>query len=106
MPAAELIANPARIGYHVVEMAPEELYAQIVDGGWKIITTGGHQSLGDGLNKRENHDRIEKEVDKNLALAVKWGIPASIVLSGNRNGLSDAAGLEITAGGDRRKCPK
>lgn len=102
MPAADLIANAARIGYYGVEMAPEELYPQITDGGLKIITTGGHQSLGDGLNRRENHDRIEKEIDKNLALAVKWGIPALIVFSGNRNGLPDAAGLEITAEGLQR----
>ncbi len=94
-----LIASAARIGYAGVEMAPEELWPQITDGGLKIITMGGHQSLGDGLNKRENHDRIEREIDQNLEKAVKWGVHALIVFSGNRNGLPDAVGLEHTAEG-------
>jgi len=85
-----------------VEMAPKELYPQIRDGGLKVITTGGHASLSDGLNKRENHDRIEREIEANLALAQEWGILALIVFSGNRNGLPDAAGIEITAEGLKR----
>ena len=83
-------------------MAPQDLWPQITDGGLKIITMGGHQSLSDGLNRRENHDRIEKEIEASLALAVKWQIPALIVFSGNRNGLPDAAGIEHTAEGLQR----
>ena len=100
--AASLISELKRIGYEGVEMAPKELWSQIVDGGLKIITIGGHQSLTDGLNVRANHDRIEKEIEANLELAVKWGIPALIVFSGNRNGLPDAAGIEHTAEGLKR----
>ena len=59
----------------------------------------GHRSLSDGLNKRENHDRMAREINVNLALAQKWDIPALVVFSDNRNGLPDAAGLEITAEG-------
>ncbi len=102
MEAAALIASAARIGYAGVEMAPEELWPQITDGGLKIITMGGHQSLSDGLNKRENHDRIEREIEANLEKAVKWGIPALIVFSGNRNGLPDAVGMEHTIEGLNR----
>src|SRR5262249_13052638 len=72
------------------------------EAGLKIVTMGGHQSLSDGLNKRENHDRIEREINKNLETAVKWEIPALIVFSGNRNGLDDEKGKEITAEGLRR----
>jgi hydroxypyruvate isomerase len=98
----ELIAKAKAIGYHGVEMAPKELFGQIRDGGLKIVTMGGHASLTDGLNKRENHDRIAREIDANLAMAQEWGIPALIVFSGNRNGLPDAAGIEITAKGLQR----
>ena len=100
--ADKLIAESKRIGYAGVEMAPQDLWPQIMDGGLKIITMGGHQSLSDGLNRRENHDRIEKEIEANLARAVKWQIPALIVFSGNRNGLPDAAGIEHTAEGLQR----
>jgi len=98
----ELIAKSKAIGYHGVEMVPKELFQQVVDGGLKIVTMGGHASLSDGLNKRENHDRIEREINENLEMAVKWGIPALIVFSGNRNGLPDAAGIEITTEGLKR----
>ncbi len=102
METDSLIANAARIGYAGVEMCPHELWPKVKDGGLKIITEGGHQSLTDGLNKRENHDRIEKEINEKLALAVKWEIPALIVFSGNRNGISDEAGKEITIEGLNR----
>src|SRR5579862_5537816 len=102
MAPEELIAQAARIGYAGVEMCPEEHWQKVVDGGLKIVTMGGHYSLSDGLNKRENHDRIQREIEKNLETAVKWGVPALIVFSGNRNGLPDAAGIEITAEGLQR----
>src|SRR5687767_3504046 len=97
-----LIKEAARIGYVGVEMCPQELWPQVREGGLKIITMGGHQSLSDGLNKPENHDRIEKEIEANLALAQQWEIPALIVFSGNRNGLDDERGKEITAAGLQR----
>ncbi|MEK7396003.1 MAG: TIM barrel protein, partial [Candidatus Poribacteria bacterium] len=55
--------------------------------------------LGDGLNKRSNHDRIEQEILKNLDVAKENGIVALICFSGNRNGLSDEEGLDITTEG-------
>jgi len=96
---ADLIREASRIGYAGFEMCPVEQYAPISDAGLKIVTTGGHESLSDGLNKEANHDRIEREVEERLALAQKWGISALIVFSGNRNGLSDTEGADITAKG-------
>ena len=99
MPAQELIAHSKRIGYAGVEMCPQDLWQQVVDGGLKIVTMGGHHSLSDGLNRVENHDRIEQEILANLETAKQWEIPALIVFSGNRNGLDDEQGLENTAAG-------
>src|SRR5215510_2620944 len=90
--AEDLISQAKRIGYAGVEMCPQEHWDKVRDGGLKIITMGGHHSLSDGLNKRENHDRIEREINANLELAQKWEIPALIVFSGNRNGLPDEKG--------------
>ena len=53
-----------------------------------------------GLNKRENHDRIEDEILANIELAVAHKIPNLICFSGNRyDGLTDEEGIEITAEG-------
>src|SRR5262249_24071518 len=57
---------------------------------------GGHTALTDGMNKRENRARITQELRANLDLAVQWGIPNLICFSGNRNGISDSEGAEIT----------
>ncbi len=97
-----LIAEAAKIGYHGVEMCPQEHWQKVRDSGMRIITEGGHQSIAEGFNRRENHDRIEREITEKLALAQKWEIPCLIVFSGNRNGLPDAAGLEATVEGLQR----
>jgi hydroxypyruvate isomerase len=100
--ASTLIQQAVRIGFQGVEMAPTELWPQITDAGLRIVTIGGHQSLTSGLNRQENHDRIEREIEERLVLAQKWDIPHLIVFSGNREGLSDATGLENTVNGLRR----
>ena len=73
MPAEDLIGELTRIGYAGVEMCPQELWPQVKAAGLKIVTQGGHASLGDGLNKRANHDRIETEIKANLRLAEQRG---------------------------------
>ena len=93
------------IGITGVEMAPENLYDDLRGIGFTIATTGGHQSLGDGLNKRSNHGRIVDEIGTNLEKAKQYGIPNLIVFPGNRNGLSDQEGAEITAEGLRLLAP-
>jgi hydroxypyruvate isomerase len=94
-----LIKEAAKIGYKGVEMVEEKYWSAIHDAGMCVATIGGHKSLTDGLNKRENHQRIEDELCKNLELAQKNKIPCLICFSGNRNGLDDYRGLDNTADG-------
>jgi hydroxypyruvate isomerase len=54
------------------------------------------------LNRREHHDRIESEIRTALNHAERFGISNLICFSGNRNGVDDATGAEITAAGLRR----
>ncbi len=99
---AEAIRAVAALGFDAIEMAPEALWPQIRAAGLAIPITGGHRSLQDGLNKPENHERITSELEANIRKAADNGIPALIVFSGNRNGLSDERGIEICAAGLRR----
>jgi hydroxypyruvate isomerase len=91
----------AEIGYDAVELVDPPYWQLVKDHGLTIASIGGHKTLVDGLNKRENHARIAAELHENIATAVKWGIPNLIAFSGNRNGLSDDEGAEITAAGLR-----
>lgn len=98
----ELARTVAKIGYAGVELIAQEHWPLVQDHGLEIVAVNGHRSIEEGLNRREHHERIEREILANLDLATRWGIANLIVFSGNRRGLDDAAGAEITAEGLRR----
>src|SRR4051794_10095224 len=102
MTTQDLVRTMAEIGYAGVELIDQEHWPLVKEHGLEIVAVNGHRSIEDGLNRRENHDRIEREITANLELAARWGIANLIVFSGNRRGLDDRAGAEITAEGLRR----
>lgn len=82
------------IGITGVELLPRAEYDKFRDLGFTITSMGGHQSLGNGLNKKENHSRIADEIRANLEVAKQYEIPNLIVFSGNREGKSDEEGAQ------------
>ncbi len=105
MTPERLVATAAEIGYEAVELVGQEHWPLVKAAGLKIASIVGHQSIEEGLNRRENHARIEREIRANVELAHQWEIPNLIVFSGNRGGVDDAAGAEITAEGLRLVAP-
>jgi hydroxypyruvate isomerase len=99
VPADDLIRAVTSIGYDGIELADEALWPAIAEAGLRIVSHRGHGTIESGLNRAENHDRIEAEIHSNLDLARRWDIPVLICFSGSREGLSDEAGIEITARG-------
>ncbi|MCC7024770.1 MAG: TIM barrel protein [Thermomicrobiales bacterium] len=97
--ASALIRDGAAMGYDGIELADVALWPAIADAGLAIVSHRGHEPLESGLNRRENHDRIEREILANLALAQEWRCPLLICFAGNRDGLSEEAGIENTAAG-------
>jgi len=87
------------IGITGVEMPPRDKFDSLREMGFTIVTVGGHKSLGDGLNKKENHNRIADELRANFEVANQYGIPHLIVFSGNREGKSEQEGAENTIEG-------
>ena len=104
-------AQVAEIGYAAIElMRPDDNVRQIVATahrhGLAVASMVGHQSLPDGLNKPENHERIEVELRASIDLAADLGIGGLICFSGNRNhGQSDYEGLVACAQGLERVLP-
>ena len=86
----QLVREAASIGYASIEMAPREQWDRIRDAGLAIAIIVGHRSLTDGLNRRENHDRIEDELSKNIEAAAEYGIPGLICLALVKSGTIDA----------------
>jgi len=99
----EALVRAAReIGYAALELVPQQYWPLVQSQGLQIASLGGHGSIEHGLNRRENHDRIERELEANLKLAQGCGCPNLICFSGSRNGLDDERGIEATAEGLRR----
>lgn len=107
-----LVREAAKQGYSAIELWNREdaPFDEIVDlsgkHGLSIASMSGHYSLPNGLNKRENHDRIEQEINESIEIAAKYGIPGLICFSGNREGLDDEHGAEIVAEGFGRVVKK
>ena len=95
--AHDLIRAVAAMGYDGIELAEEPLWPAIAEAGLAIASHRGHGTIESGLNRRENHDRIEAEILTNIELAQRWGVPVLICFSGNRGGVADDAGIEHTA---------
>ncbi len=95
----KLFKEAAKIGFKSVEMLGQEYWDAVKEHGMRVAIIGGHGSLGDGLNKRENHSRIEDELLAKIDLAAENDIPGLICFSGNREGKSDEEGLDNTVEG-------
>src|SRR4051812_43234012 len=80
------------MGYRGVELAPQNTWDKFREMGFTIVTTGGHGPLTVGLSHKENHASALDSIRGNLELAKQYEIPFLIVFSGNRNGISEAAG--------------
>lgn len=99
MPPQQLLRAIADAGYQAVELIEPELWPLVKESGLSIASTNGGLSIERGLNRREYHAHIEQTIRATIQEAEKWGIPNVIVFSGNRQGLADRAGAEITAEG-------
>ena len=104
MTLEKLIKGAAEIGFAAVELwgranTPfDEIVALAKDNGLVVASMSGHNSLPDGMNKPDNHDRIEQELLESIELAAEHAIPGLICFSGNRNeGQSDEEGAEQIA---------
>lgn len=101
----------AQIGYAAVEMwfrGPE--FDEVIKTAKKhklvVASMCGHESLGDGLNKRANHDRIEAELKTSIDIAAKCGIPGVICFSGNRQPfMTEIEAIEACVDGLKRVAP-
>src|SRR5262249_39376776 len=101
IPLAKLAAAARKIGYQSIELLFPRDYKTVKDAGLScaMISCG---SIADGLNRKENHDRIVKELTDHIEFAASESLPNVICMSGNRRGLDDEKGLETCAAGLKR----
>lgn len=94
MTPEKLIQTAADVGFASIEMGPEEHWKAIQDAGMQVAIFVGNGSLGNAFTNPDNWDRNEKEVLANIEKAQAYGIDTLLLLTGNREGRSDAECLD------------
>jgi len=84
----------AEMGLLGLDLVGPEDWPTLKKHGLISTMTAGGGNIADGLNRKENHDRLEREFRENIPRAAASGMPNVIAFSGNRRGLSDQEGLE------------
>jgi hydroxypyruvate isomerase len=95
----------AEAGYAAIDLVPQQYWRLVADHGLAIASIEGHRSIAVGLNRADQHERIEQELRASLELAREWRIPNIVCFSGNRDGLDDAAGAAMTVAAFARVAP-
>jgi hydroxypyruvate isomerase len=101
IPLEKLAAEAVKIGYKSIELLTID-ECRIIKAFGLTCAMIRCKSIPDGLNLKENHDWIEKELVTHIEFAAAEGMPNVICMSGNRRGMSDEEGLENCAIGLKR----
>jgi hydroxypyruvate isomerase len=103
IPLEELCARGAEMGLKAIDLLNENewevprRYGLVCSMGY-----GGGGEIRSGMNRRENHVRIEEAFRKSIPKAAKLGVANVITFSGNRGGMSDEEGMKNTIAGLNR----
>jgi hydroxypyruvate isomerase len=101
IPLKQLAAAAKKMGYQSIELLGPDEYKEIKPLGLTCAMIRC-ASIADGLNRKENHGKIEQELRKHIDFAAEERLPNVICMSGNRNRMSDDEGLKNCAIGLKR----
>jgi len=97
IPLDELAQAAAAIGLKGIDLLNDPNEWPIVKKHGLVPTmTTGAGTIPDACNRKDLHDKLEKDFQTNIPRAAENGIPNVITFSGNRRGMSDGEGLENT----------
>ncbi len=91
-----------KMGLLSIELIGPDEFKIVKTYGLTCAMTRGAGTIDSGLNRTENHDRLEEELRKNIDFAAAEKIPNVICFSGNRKGMADDEGLQNCVTGAKR----
>jgi hydroxypyruvate isomerase len=100
-PLDKLCEIAKKLGYRSIELLGDKEVLAVNKAGLSCAIMRC-ASIADGLNRKANHDRIEKELKANLEFAAANGVPNVICMSGNRAKMDDEEALKNCAEGLKR----
>ncbi len=92
MPLEDLCRACVDIGLIGIDLVDPPEWPTLRKFGLLPTMVPGAGTIADGWNRKENHERLEKEMLANIARAAEAKLPNVITFSGNRRGLSDEEG--------------
>src|SRR5262245_64423168 len=97
IPLENLAKAGAEIGLKGIDLLNDPKEWPVVKKYGLIPTmTTGAGTIPDACNRKDLHDKLEKEFQTNIPRAAENGIPNVITFSGNRKGMSDREGPQKT----------
>lgn len=94
IPLDEFARAAAKIGLHSIELLNPDEWPVVQKYGLTCAVANGTTTIPDGFNRLENHAKQVPTMIERIKQCADAGIPAVIVFSGNRAGMSDEQGLE------------
>jgi hydroxypyruvate isomerase len=94
MTLEQMCQETARLGAKGIDLVGPDTWPTLKKYGLLPTMAPSASGIRDGINRKENHDRIEKGMRESITLAAAAGAPNVIVLSGERKGLPDDQGIE------------
>jgi hydroxypyruvate isomerase len=90
----DLCRHGAEIGLTGIDLVNYEEWPTVRKYGLVPSMTPGAGTISDGWNRKENHDRLEREMRENVQRAAAAKVTNVITFSGLRRGQPDAEGQE------------
>ena len=106
IPLEKLAEAAKQMGYLSIELISPEDYKVVKKFGLTCAVMRCASGISKGLNRKENHDKIVKELLDDIDFAAAEGLPNVLTMSGDRNGMSDVEGLVNCAAGLKRVMPR
>ncbi len=95
----DLCKNAARIGLKGIDLLNSDDWPTVQKYGLVPAMTPSTISIPNGWNRKENHEKLERETRENIEKAAAAKAPNVIVMSGNRRGMSDEEAKDNCATG-------
>jgi len=90
----DLAKAGAEMGLSGIDLINHDEWPVVEKYGLVPAMTPGAGTIPEGWNRKENHERLEKEMRENIARAAAAKVPNVITFSGNRKGMADDIGKE------------
>jgi hydroxypyruvate isomerase len=94
IPIDDLCRHAAGLGINGMDLVNPEDWPTLRKYGLTPAMVQGAGTFADGWNRRENHDKLERQARESILRAAEAKVPNVITLFGNRRGMGDEEGID------------